>query len=301
MRDGTPRGKVGRDELSAENQLAAATRSRPSRGAIRRFWGDVSYVGQYRALLEAIANQADAMAMAYFRAVGMRVARKLDGTALTEADGAIEAMARAKVAASGVALDVFGEEMGAGDSKTYSKSPAPARLIIDPIDGTEEFSRGIPTFGTLLGIEREGEIVAGMASAPALGARWWAYRGEGAYRNGQKIHVSTVERLDEAMVFTTGTGPSKGKEARERIRRLADAARNGRAMGGFWQHMLVAEGAIDAALDWTSKPWDLAPLGIIVEEAGGRSTNARAERSIYTGDFLSTNGLIHEQALALLQ
>jgi histidinol-phosphatase len=261
----------------------------------------MSYGEQYRALLEAIANEADAMAMGYFRAVGMRVARKLDGTALTEADGAIEAMARAKVAASGMALDVFGEEMGAGDGNPSSKSAGRARLIIDPIDGTEEFSRGIPTFGTLLGIERDGEIVAGMASAPALAARWWACRGEGAYRNGQKIHVSTVEQLSEAMVFTTGTGPSKGKEAREKIRRLADAARNGRAIGGFWQHMLVAEGAIDAALDWTSKPWDLAPLGIIVEEAGGRSTNVRGERTIYTGDFLSTNGLIHEEAMALLQ
>src|SRR4029077_17614231 len=149
----------------------------------------MSYEEQYGALLEAIANEADAMAMAHFRAVGMRVARKLDGTALTEADGAIEAMARDKVAASGVALNVFGEEMGNGDSKATSKSAAPARLIIDPIDGTEKFLRGIPTFGTLLGIEREGEIVAGMASAPALGARWWAYRGEGAYRNGQKIQV----------------------------------------------------------------------------------------------------------------
>jgi histidinol-phosphatase len=261
----------------------------------------VSYREQYGALLEAIANEADTMAMGYFRVGGMRVARKLDGTALTEADGAIEAMARAKVAASGIALDVFGEEMGTGDSKAASKSPSRARLIIDPIDGTEEFSRGIPTFGTLLGIERDGEIVAGIASAPALAARWRAYRGEGAYRNGQKIHVSDVARLSEAMIFTTGTGPSKGKEAREKIRRLADAARNGRGLGGFWQHMLVAEGAIDAALDWTSKPWDLAPLGILVEEAGGRSTNVRGERSIYTENFLSTNGLLHEEALALLQ
>jgi histidinol-phosphatase len=260
-----------------------------------------SYSERYGQVLEAIANEADAMAMEYFRTVGMRVTRKLDGTALTEADGAIEAMARAKVAASGVALDVFGEEMGTGESKARSKSASRARLIIDPIDGTEEFSRGIPTFGTLLGVEDEGEIVAGIASAPALGARWWAYRGEGAYRNGQKIQVSKTARLDEAMVFTTGTGPSKGKEAREKIRRLADAARNGRAIGGFWQHMLVAEGAIDAALDWTSKPWDLAPLGIIVEEAGGRSTNVRGERTIYTGDLLSTNGLIHDEARALLQ
>jgi histidinol-phosphatase len=260
-----------------------------------------SYSEQYAQVLEAIANEADAMAMEYFRTAAMRVTRKLDGTALTVADGAIEAMARAKVAASGVALDVFGEEMGAGDSEAPSKSASRARLIIDPIDGTEEFSRGIPTFGTLLGVENGGEIVAGMASAPALGARWWAYRGEGAYRNGQKIQVSKTARLDEAMVFTTGTGPSKGKEAREKIRRLADAARNGRAIGGFWQHMLVAEGAIDAALDWTSKPWDLAPLGIIVEEAGGRSTNVRGDRTIYTGDLLSTNGLIHDEARAVLQ
>ena len=148
----------------------------------------VGYREQYGALLEAIANQADAMAMGYFRALGMRVERKDDGTALTQADGAIEAMARAKVAASGVTLDVLGEEMGTGNGE--SKSAVRARLIIDPIDGTEEFSRGIPTFGTLLGIERDKEIVAGMASAPALGTRWWAYRGEGAYRNGERIHVS---------------------------------------------------------------------------------------------------------------
>jgi histidinol-phosphatase len=259
----------------------------------------ISYREQYGALLEAIADEADAMAMGYFRLLGLRVERKRDGTALTEADGAIESMARGKVTASGMPLDVYGEEMGTGDEKT--KSSGRARLIIDPIDGTEEFSRGIPTFGTLLGIERDKEIVAGMASAPALGARWWAYRGEGAFRNGHAIHVSQVEQVSEAMVFTTGTGPSKGPEARERIRRFTDAARNGRALGGFWQHMLVAEGVIDAALDWTSKPWDLAPLGIIVEEAGGRSTNVRGERTIYTGDFLSTNGIIHEEAMALLR
>src|ERR1700724_1850434 len=248
----------------------------------------MGYREEYGELLEAIAREADAIAMKYFRADEMRVERKGDGTAVTQADRAVEEMARAKVAASGLALDVLGEEMSASDEKNPRVSKRP-RLIIDPIDGTEEFSRGIPTFGTLLGIERDGEIVAGMVSAPALGARWCAYRGEGAHREGKRIYVSRVARVSEAMVFTTGTGPSKGKQARERIRRLADAARNARALGGFWQHMLVAEGAIDAALDWTSKPWDLAPLGIVVEEAGGRSTNVRGERSIYTGDFLSTN------------
>jgi histidinol-phosphatase len=209
-------------------------------------------------------------------------------------------MARTKVAASDVALDVLGEEMGGGDARGAS-SDGRARLIIDPIDGTEEFSRGIQTFGTLLAIERDGEIVAGMASAPGLGSRWWAYRGEGAFRNGARIHVSNVPRLNEAMVFTTGTGPSKDKLAQEKIRRLPDSARSGRALGGFWQHMLVAEGATEAALDWTSKPWDLAPLGVIVEEAGGRSTNLRGERTIYSGSFLSTNGKIHDEVLRLLQ
>jgi len=289
--------EAGRMSFEAQGKPAL-----PEVGVDKRrgvIWGMTGYREQYGILLEEIANEADSMAMGCFRDLGMRVERKDDGTALTEADGAIEAMARAKVVSSGLPLDVFGEEMGTGDAKTGSKSAGRARLIIDPIDGTEEFSRGIPTFGTLLGIERDGEIVAGMVSAPALGARWWAYRGEGTFRNGQKIRVSKIAQLSDAMVFTTGTGPSKGKEAREKIRRLLDAARNGRAIGGFWQHMLVAEGAIDAALDWTSKPWDLSPLGIIVEEAGGRSTNVRGERTIYTGDFLSTNGLIHEEVLAL--
>ena len=259
----------------------------------------MGYGEMYGILLKAIAEEADAIAMRYFRAGDLRIDRKGDGTAVTQADRTVEEMARAKVAASGLALDVLGEEMGGGDSNAASKSGR-ARMIIDPIDGTEEFSRGIPTFGTLMGIESNGEIVAGFASAPGLGARWWAYRGEGAYRDGKRIHVSNVEKLKDAMVFTTGTGPSKNRETQEKIRRLADASRNSRAFGGFWQHMLVAEGAIEAALDWTSKPWDLAPLGVIVEEAGGHSTNLRGERTIYSGQLLSTNGKIHDEVLKLL-
>src|ERR1700674_1982658 len=258
----------------------------------------MGYRAEYGSLLEDIAKEADAIAMKYFRADTMRVERKGDGTAVTQADRAVEEMARAKVAASGIALDVLGEEMGGSHDKVASSGKP--RLIIDPIDGTEEFSRGIPTFGTLLGIERDGEIVAGMASAPGLSSRWWAYRGEGAYRNGRRLQVSNIARLSDALVFTTGRGPSKHRVALAKIRRLPDAARGGRAFGGFWQHMLVAEGAIEAALDWTSKPWDLAPLGIIVEEAGGRSTNIAGKRSIYDGSLLSTNGKVHEEALALL-
>src|SRR5437016_11186531 len=163
----------------------------------------MGYGKTYGALLEAIAEEADAIAMRYFRTEGLRTERKGDGTAVTQADRAVEEMARRKVTASGLALEVRGEEMGGGDSSAASKSGR-ARMIIDPIDGTEEFSRGIPTFGTLMGIELNGEIVAGMASGPGLGSRWWAYRGEGAYRNGEKSRGSDVGKLKEAMILTTG-------------------------------------------------------------------------------------------------
>jgi histidinol-phosphatase len=259
----------------------------------------MQYDERYGALLEAIAEEADAIAMRYFRSDGLRVEKKGDGTAVTAADRAVEEMARNKVAKSGLELDVLGEEMGGENAKAPSNSGR-ARLIIDPIDGTEEFTRGIPTFGTLLGIEWKGEIVAGMVSGPAIGGRWWAYRGEGAYRNGKRIHVSKIDKLSSAMIFTSGTGPSKSKAARERSRRLADASKSGRSLGGFWQHMLVAEGAVEVAVDLTSKPWDLAPLGIIVEEAGGRATNIKGERTIYSGEMVSTNGKLHEEVLKIL-
>jgi histidinol-phosphatase len=257
---------------------------------------------KYGALLESIAEEADAIAMRYFRGGQLGAERKRDGTVVTHADKAVEEMAHGKVKTSGLAMDVVGEETSSEAPKEAARNGR-ARMIIDPIDGTEEFSRGIPTFGTLIGIEEDGEIVAGMVSAPSLarGSRWWAYRGKGAYRNGQRLHVSRIARLAESMVFTTGTDPSKDMEARARLRRLLDAARNGRSMGGFWQHMLVAEGAIEAAIDWISKPWDLAPLGLIVEEAGGKSTTIDGERTIYKGRFVSTNGLLHEEVLQLLR
>lgn len=262
----------------------------------------MSYRAKYEALLEGIASEADAMAMSYFRGGELGTERKRDGSVVTLADKAIEQMAIERVKASGLLIDVVGEET----SGEIPKGPAMngrARMIIDPIDGTEEFTRGIPTFGTLIGIEENGEIVGGIASAPALGqgTRWCGYRGEGAWRGDQRLQVSRIARLDESMIFTTGTGPSKDMSVRQRLRRLADAARSSRSIGGFWQHMLVAEGAIECAVDWVSKPWDLAPLGIIVEEAGGTSTTVDGERTIYKGRFVSTNGLIHEEALKLLR
>ena len=259
----------------------------------------MGYRAQYGKLLEDIAEEADQIALQYFRALELRVERKKDGTAVTQADRAVEEMARARVAASALNLDVLGEEMGG--TNAAPEPGARPRMIIDPIDGTEEFSRGIPTFGTLLAIEEQNEIVAAMASAPALRSRWQAYKGEGAYRDGQRLQVSAITSLKEAMVFSTGTGPSKASADQTRIRRYLDAARNGRSFGGFWQHMLVAEGSVEAALDWTSKPWDLAPLILIVAEAGGKSTGLSGRPTIYEGSLLSTNGKIHEETLEILR
>jgi histidinol-phosphatase len=255
---------------------------------------------QYGALLEDIARAADVIAMRFFRSSQIRIDKKEDGSAVTQADRGVEEMARAKVAASGLPLDVLGEEMGGGSAKAPALDGR-ARLIIDPIDGTEEFSRGIATFGTLLGIECDGQIVAGMTTAPGLGVRWYAYRGEGAWRNGGRIRVSNIEKLNASMAFTGGTGANKSPEKIAKMRRLLDAAKHGRSLGGFWQHMLVAEGSIDAALDLHSSPWDLAPLALIVEEAGGRATDVSGKRSIYSGNLVSTNGKIHDEVLALLQ
>ena len=279
--------EVEREDMTAK-ELATT-------GAMNR----IGYRVEYGNLLEEIAREADAIALRYFRAVELRVERKKDGTAVTQADRAVEEMARARVAASGLELDVLGEEMG-GNAAAPQPGARP-RMIIDPIDGTEEFSRGIPTFGTLIAIERSGEIVAAMASAPALHSRWQAYQGEGAYREGRKLQVSNVEKLKDSMVFSTGSGPSKDSADQTRIRKYLDAARNGRSFGGFWQHMLVAEGAIEAALDWTSKPWDLAPLILIVTEAGGKSTSLNGKATIYEQSLLSTNGRIHAETLEILR
>ena len=262
----------------------------------------MSFRAKYEALLQGIVDDADKIAMHYFRSDEIGAERKSDGTVVTIADKTVEALALRKVAESRLPIHVVGEETSKEPPSEPARDGRP-RMIIDPIDGTEEFSRGIPTFGTLIGIEEDGEIVAGIVSAPALsqGTRWWAYKGEGAYRSGKRIHVSERSLLDEAMFFTTGTGWAKNMEARKSMRRMADAARSSRSLGGFWQHMLVAEGAVEAAVDWVSKPWDLAPLGLIVEEAGGKSTTIDGERTIYKGRFVSTNGILHEQVLRLLR
>jgi len=241
-------------------------------------------------LLGDIADRADEIALTFFGAQRLRVDTKSDASPVTDADRAIETMARALVRERQPALGLLGEEQGeaAGAGGT--------RLIIDPIDGTRNFVRGIPVFATLLAIETDGEVVAGVASAPALRARWRAARGAGAFRDARRLRVSDARSLDEALLLHGNLGVQEGGPP-PGFGRLVGRVGHTRGFGDFYQHMLVAEGAGDIAIDPVMHPWDIAALQVIVEEAGGRATGLGGERSIYTGSLVTSNGALHEATL----
>ena len=248
--------------------------------------------GKRSSLLAQIADAADAIALRQFRSATLKTEVKADGTLVTEADRAIEAEARRIIAAGCPGLGVLGEEYG------ETPGSAGARLIIDPIDATQNFARGIPIFATLLAIEEGREVIAGMVSAPALGVRWSAARGAGAFRNGRRMRVSAIARLAEAQLFHAGLAQMGAR--RDAVVALARRVARSRGFGDFYQDVLVAEGAGEIAIDFGIAPWDVAPLMVIVEEAGGRATSIAGERTIYAGDFLSSNGLLHDAAITAL-
>lgn len=249
--------------------------------------------GEWSSLLARIAEAADAVALRHFRSATLKTEAKADGTLVTEADRVIEAEARRIVAAGCPGLGVLGEEYG------ETPGSAGARLIIDPIDATQNFARGIPIFATLLAIEEGGEVTAGLVSAPALSVRWSAARGAGAFRNGSRMRVSQIAHLADAQLFHAGLA-SMGVR-RDAVIELARRVARSRGFGDFYQDVLVAEGAGEIAIDFGLAPWDVAPLMVIVEEAGGRATGIAGERTIHAGDFLSSNGLLHDAAIAALR
>src|SRR5882724_4643064 len=240
-----------------------------------------------------LADRADELALRWFRTAGLRVQEKPDLSPVTEADQAIEAMARAAVRHNHPELGVLGEEEGEAPERTE------ARLIIDPIDGTRNFVRGIPVFATLLAIEAGGEVVAGVASAPALGARWHAARGSGAFRDGRRIRVSRNEALERALLFHGNLGPGEAGPPPGTAGPIARVDRT-RGFGDFYQHMLVGEGGGEIAVDPLMQPWDIAALQVIVEEAGGRATSFRGERSIHATSLVTSNGAMHQAILDTL-
>lgn len=237
-----------------------------------------------------LADAADAITLARFGALDLRVETKPDLTPVSEADRAAEEAVRALVAASGRGEGVLGEELG-GDNG----GGGDVRWIVDPIDGTKNYVRGVPVWATLLALQRQGEIVLGLASAPALGRRWWAVRGEGAFVNGEPCHVSAVARLEDCTVSTTSArGMPDGWGA------IVERAWSNRGFGDFWQHCLVAEGALDVACDRVLKLWDFAAVQLIVEEAGGRCTTFAGEPPATDTSFVATNGALHDEVVSLL-
>ena len=241
-----------------------------------------------------LADIADRITLAAFRGESIRVESKADHTPVTDADRGTERALRDRLAEMRPGDAVVGEEYGV-------QGDAPRRWYLDPIDGTKNFVRRIPVFATLIGLEEDGVMVAGVCSAPALGMRWWASRGEGAYANGRRVEVSGVDRLDEAQLSYDSVPGFEEHGLGAQFLALARRCQRTRGFGDFWSHMLVAEGAIEFAVEPEVKPWDLAPLQVIVEEAGGRFTDLAGAARIDGGSAVSSNGLLHDAVLAALR
>jgi histidinol-phosphatase len=248
------------------------------------------------ALALRLADLADAVTMERFRAANLVVETKPDLTPVTDADRAVEELLRTHVAAERPGHLGVGVELG-GDGPG---GPGSARWIIDPIDATKNYVRGIPVFATLIALERDGGLVLGVVSAPALGRRWWAARGQGAFANGAPIHVSRVARLADALLGHSSISSWEAAGLGDRFMELERRCWHGRGFGDFWMHMLVAEGGVDVAAEPEVSLWDVAPVQVIVEEAGGRFTSLRGVARPDGGSAVSSNGLLHDQTLAIL-
>ena len=244
----------------------------------------------------ACCDAADALAMSHFRR-DLVIEAKPDRTFVTQADQAIERAIRERILATYPDHGLVGEEYGTDDGAGR------VRWYIDPIDATHNFMRGVPLFGTLLGIERDGELVVGVMSAPALGSRWYARRGGGAWAVDalgpsagfpRRIAVSGVASLGDAQILHASADEIDAAGLAPGFPALLRDTWRDRGFGDFWGYALVAEGAAEAMIEVGPHSWDLAAPAVIVEEAGGRFTDLHGERSIHSGHALATNGLTHD-------
>jgi histidinol-phosphatase len=241
-----------------------------------------------------LADLADEVCHRYFRSEGLVVETKPDLSPVSRADREAEEAIRRRIERERPGDGVVGEEFG------VTAGTGSRRWILDPIDGTRKFVRGIPIFGALIALEEEGVITVGVASAPLLGRRWWAARRLGAFADGRPIQVSRIAKLADANLLHGGL---EGFVLRERGPALLDLAARSWATAGYgdlWIHLLVAEGAAEAAIEPQAAIWDIAPLKVIVEEAGGRCTDWSGNGALADGTALSTNGLVHEEMLDAL-
>ena len=245
------------------------------------------------ALALDLADLADALTMARFRAADLRVDTKPDETPVTEADHAVEEMVRERLAEARPAHSVLGEEGGATGEAEW-------RWVIDPIDGTKNFARGVPVWATLLSLQHLGEETCAVVSAPALRRRWWAATGAGAMSLGETLRVSTVARLADATVSFTDVRDFARHGWDAGFANIATRCRITRGFGDFWSHMLVAEGGIDCGIEPVINEWDISAARLIVREAGGRLTDFAGVDHARGANVLTSNGLIHDELLACL-
>jgi histidinol-phosphatase len=241
----------------------------------------------------SLADLADDVTTRHFRSPELAVEAKVDLTPVTVADREAENALRTAIARERPGDSVVGEEFG-------EDGGGRVRWILDPIDGTRHYVRGIPLWATLIALERDGAVAVAVASAPALGTRWWAARGAGAFANGRPIRVSSVATLEEASCSHGGFRSFERHGHGPALRAVTERVWMERAYGDFWQHMLVAEGRLDFAIEAEVNLWDLAPVQMIVEEAGGRFTDFRGVARPDGGSGISSNGLLHEELLAAL-
>jgi histidinol-phosphatase len=250
------------------------------------------------ALAHELADAADAITLTRFGAVDLEVSAKPDLTPVSDADLAVEQAVRSTLAARRPGDAVLGEEDG-------QTGTGPRRWVVDPVDGTKNFVRGVPVWASLIALQEDGVVTAGVVSAPALGRRWWAARGLGAHTGGslaaaRRLQVSAVGAVSDASVAYSSL---TGWEAQGRLPGLLQLSRDvwrTRAYGDFWSHVLVAEGAVDASFEPEVSLWDLAPLQVLIEEAGGRFTDLSGAARADGGSVVCSNGLLHDAVLAAL-
>jgi len=265
--------------------------------ASRRLGSDAELCRWLELALE-LCDEADDIARSHFRR-DLVIETKPDRSFVTEADKAIERRIRGRI------QDAFPDHGLVGEEYGVEQGEAPVRWYIDPIDGTHNFMRGVPLFGTLLGVERDGEMQVGVMSAPAMRERWFAWRGGGAWCRGldgeRRIRTSAVAALGDAHVLYGSANDNRLSGLMPGFDDLVASAWRERGFGDFWGYALVAEGAAEVMLETGMSSWDLAAPQVIIEEAGGRVTDVEGSRRIDAESFVGSNGLLHEQILATLR
>ncbi|HUH67690.1 MAG TPA: inositol monophosphatase family protein [Mycobacterium sp.] len=247
-----------------------------------------------------LADHADALTSARFGALDLRIDTKPDLTPVTDADRAVETDLREVLGRERTDDSIVGEEFGGITTFTGRQ------WIIDPIDGTKNFMRGVPIWASLIALLEDGIPSAGVVSAPALQRRWWAARGRGAFvavdgAPPRRLSVSSVAQLGSASLSFSSLSGWTHRGLRERFIELTDAVWRVRAYGDFLSYCLVAEGAVDIAAEPEVSVWDLAALDILVREAGGTLTGLDGAAGPHRGSAVATNGLLQQQVLSRLE